>query len=240
MSYAPLMRVNSIIIILALIAFVNFSCGQTIKDKRTILLESIQKKSSHVGKPQDTAFLRKTAEVYGDSVLIQMDNFLTDTALIKKLDTTYEKNKIKGMLSKYKIEDRESMVGPMNDYGDIFSNPELKYLDSILYNHFENTGTLVTIVTLDSSILKDKDFNTQLTTIREKWDICNFNKNGILIGILLRPTKIKIVRCSQVSEKLSVNKCDKIINELMIPPFVQNKYFEGTKKGLLEILYLIE
>ena len=238
--YAPLMKSKSIITLLALIAVVNVSCGQTIKDERTILLESIQKKSSNFGKLQDTALLRTMASIYGDSILVQMDNILSDTAFIKNFDTTYEKDKVKGMLSKYNIEDIEAMVGPMNDYGEIFTNAELKYLDSVLYHHFENSTTLVTIVTLDSSILKGRDFDDKLMTIQEKWDICNFGEKNILIGIMLRPTKIKIVRCSQTSQKLSVDECDKIINELMTPSIIQRKYFEGTKRGLLEILSLIE
>ncbi len=169
------MRLTTTITILALFISVFAACGQTGKDKRTSLLKSIQKKSAlTLGKSQDTAFLRKAAEVYGDSILIQMDNFLTDTALIKKMDATYEKDKVKGILSKHKIEDQESMVGPMNDYGNVFFNSELTYLDSILYKHFEKTASLVSIVTLDSSILKGNDFHTQLTKIKEGWDICNF------------------------------------------------------------------
>ena len=143
------------------------------------MLESIQKKSLNIGKTQDTAFFRQMAEVYGDSILVQMDSFLSDTALLRKLDTTAERDKTKGMLSKYNIEDREAMVGPMNDYGNIFTNTELKCLDSILYNHFEHTAILVAVVTLDSSILKDKDFDDQLTAIKVKWDICNFRQNSI-------------------------------------------------------------
>ena len=64
--------------------------------------------------------------------------------------------------------------------------------------------------------------------------------NGILIGITLQPTKIKILRCPHTSEKLPVDKCDKIIKEVMLPSFAQKEYFDGTKKGLLEILNLLD
>jgi uncharacterized protein len=229
-----------LIILLFCTALFGTSYGQKPKEKKskaTILNKTIDSKENVL---KDTAFLNQLAKVYGDSILTIVDSLLKDTGFLKSiLDTsTFAQNEFPSSRSKFQFPIKP--LGWICDYEHIFSDNQISELDSIISKFEKETTNEIVIVTIDSSWATKESFDSFTLTLLNNWGIGKKDKNnGILIGI---STGLRIIRIENgygIEEKLTDAETKKIIDDIIIPEFKQGDFFEGTKKGLLDLMQKI-
>jgi len=217
------------------------SCGQQPKDRKSQLLEDI--KSRAVGenaKFEDTAHWRMISNMYGDSILVQIDNFLRDTTLNDSAASSFFRNRIKRVLLDRKMQDAGAQVGMINDFEEIYTASQLialeHFSDSI---SIEKTRMTIVVVTIDSLAATKEKFNDIILSIQNNWLLGVLNSNYILLGINASGGKVKICSNEGLKSKLPEEFTKKAIDEVILPEFRQKKYFEGTKEGILRLIQSI-
>ena len=210
------------------------SCGQTSQDPRTKLLADIKQRAGKNEFLNDTSSLRTYAEQFGDSVLVQLDNFLKDSIDSKRLKS------FKVKIGKYKIQDPRSQIGWVNDYEEIFSDLEQRDLKDIIVKLFSQTSFDVVVVSIDATLLKENSFNQLIDSIHDGWCQDYQKETFVVLGVSASLQKAAISVSPQLKKKLSDVQADQIIKELILPEFKNRRYFEGAKSGLLKIIEMLK
>jgi uncharacterized protein len=229
------MKLFTIGISFALFTLSFHSCGQTSKDMRTRILEDIKQRAA--GREEfynDTASLRAYAEVYGDSVLIQIDNFLKDSSNTKSL------NSFKNDIQKYEIQDQKSQVGWLNDFEAIFSDSEKKELSVIMENIFRQTFKQVVVVSIEKASVSNGNFDQFIDSILNGRNKDIAKGKIVVFGVCAGMQKARISVCEELKRKLPDEQSNKIVNDIVLPAFTNKDYFEGTKRGLLKTIEMLK
>lgn len=132
-------------------------------------------------------------------------------------------------------------VGWTNDFERIFTKTQTKELDSIISEHEKITSNQIVIVTLDTVFTSEEELFNYSLKLFQHWGVGTKEKNngiGILFGKKMR--MIRIQSGYGIESKISNEETKKIIDEVIIPEFKQEKYFEGIKKGLLALIEKIK
>ena len=94
----------------------------------------------------------------------------------------------------------------------------------------------IALVTLDSSMTNRKDFSKTVLALANKWGVGKKGKNnGILIGISKQLITIWLRTGTGLEKKLDNKQTTDIIKTVFLPRFKQNKFYEGTKQGVIEL-----
>lgn len=135
-------------------------------------------------------------------------------------------------------------IGWVSDFEKVFTDEQIKTLDSIIAKHEEESGNEIAIITLalDSVTIKSvNDFEQFTLRLFNQWGIGKKEKNnGVAIIISQKLKKIRIEVGHGLESKLTNTKAKTIIDSSIIPEFKRSNYFEGTWKGLLEIIKEIQ
>ncbi|HLK27940.1 MAG TPA: TPM domain-containing protein [Puia sp.] len=227
-----------LIISFFLVALFDSSYGQKAKEAKPKGTVTITKTVEAKRNPlQDTAFLNQFAKVYGDSIRKNVDSLLKDTAFLKSIGDTTVLHYGEFVSSKYTVQFPIRPLGWTSDFEHIFSREQISVLDSIIGKFKKETTNEIAIVTIDSSWITKEKFDSLILEIHNGWGVGRKNiNNGIVIGICMGLRKIRISNGNGIVVKLSDAETKKIIDEIIIPEFKKGDYFEGTKKGLLELM----
>ena len=128
-----------------------------------------------------------------------------------------------------------------NDYEDLFTDKEQITLDSLI-NLFENKTTIeIAIVTIDTIKTSEEKFDSLSLHIAQQWYLGKKDKhNGILIAISRGYRKMRIQNGNGIELIITDNETKKIIDKYFIPYYKKEEYFNGTLKGLKELMNLLE
>lgn len=134
-----------------------------------------------------------------------------------------------------------SPSGYVNDFENIFSENEESILDSLIAA-FEATTTIeIALVTLDSSATARDNFDDLTLQIANQWGVGKkAENNGILIGISKGHRRIRIQNGYGIEKILSDEETKKIIEEYFIPEFKATNFYQGTLKGLNEMMRVLK
>jgi len=149
------------------------------------------------------------------------------------------KKQDKGRFVNYKeIEKFPRPEGCINDFEHIFTIDQKQELDSII-THFSNVTTnQIAIV----SVKKYKPYESikDLTTdLGNYWGVSSADKdNGLIITISKNKRSIWIGTGLGTEKVLTNEIVSNVIDNIMIPYFKKDNYFEGIKFGLLELMEL--
>ena len=117
-------------------------------------------------------------------------------------------------------------------------------LGSIIGEHESETTNEIAVVTLaldTASIRSVKEFDQFSLELFNQWGVGKKEKNnGVGIIFSKKLKKIRIEVGKGMESKLTNNEAKFIIDSLMIPEFKKSNYFEGTLKGLQEIIKEIQ
>jgi uncharacterized protein len=157
-------------------------------------------------------------------------------------DLLSAKNKNSGSVEKthqpdslgYKIPQPKGWV---NDFENIYSASEKKYLDSLLSAYEKNTTNEIAVITVDSTMVDENNFDDYIFNVAKNWKIGKVQKNnGSLIGISRQFQSIRIENGDGIAVKLSDEQTKNIIDSVFIENFKRGEFFEGTKEGILAMM----
>jgi len=154
----------------------------------------------------------------------------TSCGLLKKSQTD---NSVSTKTESFKFPES---VGYINDFENILTDQEERELTAIIKEHESKTGDQISIVTLTSLEPYDniEDYSLDLANY---WGVGQKEKdNGILIALGKGLRKIRIQNGYGIEKRLTDFETKKIIDEVMIPDFKNDNYFEGLKKGVEAII----
>lgn len=127
-------------------------------------------------------------------------------------------------------------VGYVNDFEEILSEAEERELERTIMSHEAKTSDQIAIVTL-------RTFDPFETLDEYSLNLANYwgvgtkeLNNGILIALGKEIRAIRINNGSGIESRITDEETKKIIDELMIPAFRRNDYFEGLKLGLSALI----
>jgi len=121
-------------------------------------------------------------------------------------------------------------VGYVNDFENILTDKEERQLTKIIREHEIETTDQIAIVTLTSLEPYDNIYDYSLD-LANYWRVGQEEKNnGILIALGKSLGKIRIQNAYGIGKRLTDTETEKIINEVMIPEFKNDNFYEGLKK----------
>ncbi|MFT3981561.1 MAG: TPM domain-containing protein [Ferruginibacter sp.] len=131
--------------------------------------------------------------------------------------------------------------GYVNDYVNLFTEDQAKYLESIIENHEAETTNQIVIVTFDSAMMGRCRLEEYTLAIGSNWGVGQKEKNnGVVIGISPSLRKMRIENGYGIQKILSDQQTKQLIDSVFIPSFREGAYFEGTKNGLLALIEKIK
>lgn len=138
---------------------------------------------------------------------------------------------------KYKRDSIPKAVGYVNDFENIFSKKQEKYLDSMIKAFEKKTTIQIAVVTIDTLMVSRNDFENYVLKIGNTWGVGQKNKNnGVTIGISKGYRFMRIEVGFGIEAMLTDIETKKIIDSDFIPSFKKGLYFEGVIKGLKAIM----
>ena len=128
-------------------------------------------------------------------------------------------------------------VGWVNDYAFLFTNEQVKQLDSLITKYEKETTVEIAVLTLEPGRTNQRDFDEFTTLIGNVWGVGKKDiDNGILIAIAPDLRRIRIHNGRGIEKVLSNEKTKEIIDNVFIAYFKDGKYFEGTMQGILALI----
>lgn len=142
---------------------------------------------------------------------------------------------------------RDSMItipapaGYVNDYESIFLPAEKDSLEKLITTHYAKTGNEIVVVTIDSLFGSAEELKAFANALGNKWGIGQKGKdNGVILVFGKRLRKIWIAPGKGLEAVLTNEQLQTVINDVIIPSFKKEDYFEGTKNGLDAVCRLLE
>lgn len=130
--------------------------------------------------------------------------------------------------------------GWVNDFENILTPAEEQALDSLITAYQKQTTVQIAIITIDTLMVTDNNFEPYTLDIANTWGVGDKEKdNGILIGFSSGHRRVRIQN-GLGFEKLITNAETKVIvDTAMLPQFKQGNYYQGIRNGLLEMMQLL-
>lgn len=128
-------------------------------------------------------------------------------------------------------------VGFVNDFENLFTNAEIKTLDSTIIAIHNKTSVQIAIITIDSNMVNKGQVEDFTKETFKAWGLqVNGQFNGILIGLSNKYKKLRIENGVGVEQSLTNYEIQSIIENAFIPYLKDDKYYEGTINGLAAIM----
>ncbi len=128
-------------------------------------------------------------------------------------------------------------TGWVNDFENIFSTGQENSLDSILSAYEKKTTIEIAIITIPEIMTTAENFDNLVVQISNYWGLGKKDKNnGILIGVSKGLRSIRISNGIGIEAILTDDQTTKIIENKIIPNFKEENYYQGTLKGIEEII----
>lgn len=132
-------------------------------------------------------------------------------------------------------------IGWVNDFGDLFTSTQERTLEKTL-EHFERATTVeICIVTVDSNMVAEDNFNEFSYRLMKRWGIGKITKsNGIVICICKDYRRICVTTDFGIDRYVNESDKNRMINKDFAPYFAKNDYYDGTYNGLNALLEKID
>jgi uncharacterized protein len=131
-------------------------------------------------------------------------------------------------------------IGWVNDFEEVIDSAEEDKLTKLIVAHNLKTSNQISIVTI-SSIAPYQYLAEYAKDISNAWGVGEKDKNnGVTIIYSKALHEVRIATGYGIENKLTDRMCQKIVNELMIPPFKVGNYGKGLIDGVTEIIRVLE
>ena len=122
----------------------------------------------------------------------------------------------------------------VNDYEKILTNEQILDLEILINDYRIKTKREIVIVSIDS-IKPYTEISSYCVDLSNYLGIGK-DGNGLTIVFSKKLRQIFICTGNQTEKIITNKRCQKIIDELIIPNFKSDKYYEGLKSGLIELI----
>ena len=130
--------------------------------------------------------------------------------------------------------------GWVNDFEKVFDEEQKKTLENLISNFEKETSIEICIITVDTSMTSNKNFDDYVLEIGRQWGVGKREKNnGIVIGFSKSYRKIRISNGYGIEKLISDSETKLVMDEYFIKNFKQNKYYEGTFQGTMAMMNLL-
>lgn len=130
--------------------------------------------------------------------------------------------------------DLPAPTGYVNDYAHILSVKEIARLKEKITAFDSSTSNQTAVVTVSSTAPFSIEIYSK--TLFNKWGIGSKEKNnGILLLVAYKDKKVRITTGSGITSRLTDSICKQIIDEVIVPRFKGNEFYEGIDDALTEI-----
>ena len=120
-------------------------------------------------------------------------------------------------------------VGFVNDFEKLFTEAEIKTLDSTIIAIHKKTSVQIAIITIDTNMVNKNQLEDFTSETFKSWGLqVDGHFNGILIGLSNAFKKLRIENGTGVEEALTDYELKGIIETAFIPALKVDKYYEGT------------
>ena len=127
----------------------------------------------------------------------------------------------------------------VNDFEDVLTDSQEQYLIDELFDYESKSTNEIVIVTIADFKPYDNIFHFSLE-LANKTGVGKIDKNnGILIVLSKNRRQIQIQNGDGIVPLFSNEQTKYIIEEIIIPEFRKDDYFEGLKKGLSAIMKIL-
>ena len=128
-------------------------------------------------------------------------------------------------------------VGCVNDFENIFTEEEIKFLEKLLIYYKDTSNRQIAVITIDS-IPENAEFEQYAFRMSDNWNVGkNNDANGLTVVLSKTLRKIRISTTDKTRDLyLSDEFCKKVIDEIMIPEFKNGKHYDGLLLGLNELI----
>ncbi len=127
----------------------------------------------------------------------------------------------------------------VNDFEDVLTDTQEQYLIDELFDYESKSTNEIVIVTVADFKPYDDIFQFSLD-LANRTGVGKVDKNnGILIVLSKDKRQIQIQNGDGIVSLFSNEQTKYIIQEIMIPEFRKDDYFEGLKKGLSAIMRIL-
>jgi uncharacterized protein len=131
-------------------------------------------------------------------------------------------------------------IGVVNDYENVFSEKQEKCLSKILHKN-EAVNKVKIIVVSTNSFQPAQNYKKYIFVLFEHWKMtAKSTKKGILVLVSLNKKELKIIPGSEMEVIFDERKIRGIVENIMTPKFVKEKYFTGLKKGIKSMVKTIK
>lgn len=129
--------------------------------------------------------------------------------------------------------------GYVNDFAHILSIKETSQLSATLAAFDSLTTNQMAVVTVNSTL--PLSIEVYAKRLFNKWGIGEKNKNnGILFLVAYKDRKVRIATGTGIEAKLTDSLCKEIIDEILIPHFKENEFYEGISIGIEQVKGILE
>lgn len=127
-------------------------------------------------------------------------------------------------------------IGYVNDFEDILTEQEEQELTRMIKAHEDRTTDQIAVVTL-TSIKPYDTMEAYSLDLANYWGVGQKGKdNGILIALSKEQREIRIQNGPGIEKRLTDAETQAIIEDVIIPRFKDDDYYEGLRKGLEAII----
>ncbi len=127
-------------------------------------------------------------------------------------------------------------IGIINDYSQIFTISQRTELSKILYDYNIETTRQIVVITIDS-IKPYNDIRKYATDLGNNWGVGTAEKdNGLTIVICNPCRQIGIATGTGTGMILTDEICKSVIENTIIPEFKNEKFYNGIKNGITELI----
>lgn len=122
----------------------------------------------------------------------------------------------------------------VNDFEKLLNSEQILDLEILINDYRIKTKKEIVIISVDS-------INPYTDISNYSVDLSNYlgigkDGNGLTIVFSKKLREVNISTGNQTEKVITDEHCKKIIDELIIPNFKNDKYYEGLKSGLLELI----
>ena len=133
------------------------------------------------------------------------------------------------------IPEKPSPPRLMNDYAEMLSITEREQIEQKLVAYNDSTSTQICVVTVNT--IGDYSIADYAVRLGRKWGIGQKDKdNGILITISKLDRKVDIEIGYGLESHITDYDSKEIIDDIIIPAFKQNNFYEGVNKATDRII----
>lgn len=127
-------------------------------------------------------------------------------------------------------------IGVVSDYGEIYTDSQISELSEIILEYRSKTTNQIAVLTVNE-ITPYTNVQRFAVDLGNYWGVGAKEKNNGLTIVICNPCREIGITTGIGTELILTDKiCRDVIENTIIPEFKNGEFYEGIKKGILELI----